>query len=119
MTVPSDFVPRLVLAIAAPPDGGSGTVWVQLIPFALVLAIFYFIILLPMRRRQKKVDEFLTTLKVGDKIVTSGGLYGSITRLGESSLQLQVADKVRVEIARSAVVGYQGQPPVAPEGAPQ
>jgi preprotein translocase subunit YajC len=119
MTVPFDFVPRLVLAIAAPPDGGPVSVWVQLIPFALVLAIFYFIILLPMRRRQKKVDEFLTTLKVGDKIVTSGGLYGSITRLGETSLQLQVADKVRVEIARSAVVGYQGQPPVAPEGAPQ
>jgi preprotein translocase subunit YajC len=119
MTVPFDFVPRLVLAIAAPPDGGPVSVWVQLVPFALVLAIFYFIILLPMRRRQKKVDEFLTTLKVGDKIVTSGGLYGSITRLGETSLQLQVADKVRVEIARSAVVGYQGQPPVAPEGAPQ
>jgi preprotein translocase subunit YajC len=119
MTESSDFVPRLVLAIAAPPDGGPVSLWVQLIPFALVLAIFYFIILVPMRRRQKKVDEFLSTLKVGDKIVTSGGMYGSITKLGETSLQLQVADKVRVEIARSAVVGYQGQPPVAPEGAPQ
>jgi hypothetical protein len=43
-----------------------------------------------MRRRQKKVDDFLNTLKVGDKIVTSGGLYGSITKLGETSLQLQV-----------------------------
>jgi preprotein translocase subunit YajC len=119
MTVPSDFVPSLVLAIAASPDGGAVSPWIQLVPFALVLAIFYFIILLPMRRRQKKVDEFLNTLKVGDKIVTSGGLYGSITRLSETSLQLQVADKVRVEVARSAVVGYQGQPPVAPEGAAQ
>jgi preprotein translocase subunit YajC len=118
MTESSDFVPRLVLAIAAPPDGGPVSLWVQLIPFALVLAIFYFIILVPMRRRQKKVDEFLSTLKVGDKIVTSGGMYGSITKLGETSLQLQVADKVRVEIARSAVVGYQRQPPEAPEGAP-
>ena len=119
MTVVSDFVPHLVLAIAAAPDGAPVSLWIQLIPFALVLAIFYFIILLPMRRRQKKVDDFLNTLKVGDKIVTSGGLYGSITKLGETSLQLQVADKVRVEIARSAVVGYQGQPPVAPEGAAQ
>jgi preprotein translocase subunit YajC len=119
MTVPSDFVPSLVLAIASSPDGGAVSPWVQLVPFALVLAIFYFIILLPMRRRQKKVDEFLNTLKVGDKVVTSGGLYGSITRLGDTSLQLQVADKVRVEIARTAVVGYQGQPPVAPEGAAQ
>jgi preprotein translocase subunit YajC len=119
MTVPSDFVPSLVLAIASPPDGGAVSPWVQLVPFALVLAIFYFIILMPMRRRQKKVDEFLNTLKVGDKIVTSGGLYGSITKLGDTSLQLQVADKVRVEIARTAVVGYQGQPPVTPEGAAQ
>ena len=119
MTVSSDFVPSLVLAIAAPPDGGAVSPWIQLVPFALVLAIFYFIILLPMRRRQKKVDDFLSTLKVGDKVVTSGGLYGNITRLGETSLQLQVADKVRVEVARTAVVGYQGQPPVAPEGAAQ
>jgi preprotein translocase subunit YajC len=105
----------LLLAVAAPPDGAPVSPWVQLIPFALVLAIFYFIILLPMRRRQKKVEEFQSGLKVGDKIITSGGLYGSVTRLGDQSIQVQVADKVRVEIARSAVVGYQGQPPVAPQ----
>jgi preprotein translocase subunit YajC len=49
---------------------------VQLIPFALVLAIFYFIILLPMKRRQQKVQAFLAALKVGDRVVTSGGIYG-------------------------------------------
>jgi preprotein translocase subunit YajC len=120
MTLTPDLVPSLLVAIAAPPDGSAVSPWVQLIPFALVLAIFYFIILMPMRRRQKKVDEFLNTLKVGDKVVTSGGLYGSIAKLGETSLQLQVADKVRVEVARTAVVGYQGQPPVTTsEGAAQ
>jgi preprotein translocase subunit YajC len=86
------------------------------IPFALVLAIFYFIILLPMRRRQKKVEAFLQNLKVGDKVITSGGLYGSITRIGDPALQLQIADKVRIEVARSAIVGFQGQEPVAGEG---
>jgi preprotein translocase subunit YajC len=106
----------LLLALASAPDGGSVSPWVQLVPFALVLAIFYFIILMPMRRRQKKVEEFLQNLKVGDKVITSGGLYGSITRLGDPSLQLQVADKIRVEIARSAIVGFQGQEPVAGEG---
>ena len=85
-------------------------------PFALILAIFYFVILLPMRRRQKKVHEFLDTLKVGDKVVTTGGLYGGVTKLGDKALQLQIADRVRVEVARSAVVGYQGQAPVVPEG---
>jgi preprotein translocase subunit YajC len=109
----------LLLAVAAPPDGGTVSPWVQLIPFALVLGIFYFIILMPMRRRQKKVEAFLQNLKVGDKVITSGGLYGSITRLGDTSLQLQIAEKIRVEIARSAIIGFQGQEPVAAEGQAQ
>jgi len=85
---------------------------IQLIPFALVLAIFYFVILLPMRNRQKKVQEFLSALKVGDKVVTSGGLFGSIAKLGEDAVQLQIAPNVRVDMSRAAIVGYQGQPPV-------
>jgi preprotein translocase subunit YajC len=100
--------------MAAPPGGASPLV--QFIPFVLVLAIFYFVILLPMKRRQKKVDEFLTALKVGDKVVTSGGLYGTIARVEERSVQLQIAPNVRVEIARTAIAGYQGQAPVASEG---
>jgi preprotein translocase subunit YajC len=101
-----------LLAMAAPPDSGVSPL-VQLLPFALVLAIFYFIILLPMKRRQRKVQEFLAALKVGDRVVTSGGMYGSITKLNEQSVQLQVAQNVRVEVSRAAIVGYQGQTPVA------
>ena len=100
-----------MLAMASPP-GGSANPLIQLIPFALVLAIFYFVILMPMKKRQKKVQEFLTALKVGDKVVTSGGIYGSITKLAEASVQVQIAQNVRVDIARSAIVGYQGQEPV-------
>jgi preprotein translocase subunit YajC len=85
---------------------------VQLIPFALVLAIFYFVILLPTRNRQKKVAEFLAALKEGDKVVTSGGIFGSITKIKEDAVSLQIAPNVRVDIARAAIVGYQGQPPV-------
>ena len=99
-----------VFALAATPEGGSP--WFQLIPFALVLAIFYFIILMPMKRKQQKVQEFLDGLKVGDKVITTGGIHGQITRLGEISVQLQIADKVRVEVARAAIGGYQGQEPV-------
>ena len=85
---------------------------IQLIPFALVLAIFYFVILLPMKKKQQKVEEFLGALKVGDKVVTSGGLFGSIAKLGEQAIQLQIAPNVRVDISRAAIVGYQGQAPV-------
>ena len=106
MTIPVGSV----FALAATPDGGSP--WLQLVPFALVLAIFYFIILLPMKRKQQKVQAFLDGLKVGDKVITTGGIHGQITRLGDISVQIQIADKVRVEVARAAVGGYQGQEPV-------
>lgn len=104
----------LVLAMGTPPQGAPSA-WVQLMPFVLVLGIFYFVILLPMKRKQQKVQAFLSSLKVGDRIVTSGGIYGTITKVAEQSVQVQVANNVRLEIARSAVVGYQGQEPVAPE----
>ena len=100
-----------LLAMGTPPDGAASP-WLQLVPFALVLGIFYFIILMPMRRKQQKVQGFLDGLKVGDRIITTGGLYGQVTRLGEQSVQLQIADKVKIEVARSAVGGYQGQAPV-------
>ena len=89
---------------------------VQFVPFAIILGIFYFLILMPMKKRQKKIQEFQESLKVGDKIITTSGIYGLITRLGEKSVQMQIAEKVRIEVARAAVAGYQGQEPVVPEG---
>jgi len=113
-TLREAIVPFLV-AMGAPPPGGANPL-VQIVPFVLVLGIFYFIILRPMRQKQARVEEFLKALKVGDQIVTSGGIYGSITRLSDQSVQVQIADKVRIEISRAAIVGYQGQKPVTQDG---
>ena len=99
-----------VFAMGVLPDGGSA--WIQFVPFAIVLAIFYFINLLPMKRKQQKVQSFLDGLKVNDRVVTTGGIYGQITRLSDQSLQLQIADKVRIEVAKASISGYQGQEPV-------
>ncbi len=107
------YFPGLI-AMAAPAQGAPN-IWVQLLPFVLVLGIFYFVILLPMKKKQQKVQTFLSGLKVDDKIVTSGGMYGTITRLSDQSVQIQIAERVRVEISRNAVVGYQGQEPLTPE----
>jgi preprotein translocase subunit YajC len=104
-----------LFALAAAPDGGNP--WLSFIPFVLVLAIFYFVILLPMKRKQAKVQAFLDSLKVGDRVVTTGGIYGQVTKLGEQTVQLQIADKVRIEVAKAAIGGHQGQEPVvAPDG---
>ena len=99
-----------VLAMAAPPQGGSS--WLSFLPFLIVLGIFYFVILMPMRRKQQKVQEFQDSLKVGDRVITTGGIYGQVTRLGDQSIQLQIADKIRIEISKAAIAGYQGQAPV-------
>ena len=99
-----------VFALGASPDGGA--TWLQFIPFVLVLGIFYFIILLPMKRKQQKVQEFLDSLKVNDRVVTTGGIYGQITRLDDQKVQLQIADKVRIDVSKAAIGGYQGQAPV-------
>ena len=101
---------ELVIVAAAGAFQPSGLV--QFLPFAIILGIFYFLILMPMKKRQKKIQEFLAALKVGDKVVTSGGIYGSIAKLGEDAIQLQIAPNVRVDVSKAAVVGYQGQAPV-------
>jgi preprotein translocase subunit YajC len=101
----------LVVAMA-----GSGDALTYLPAWGLVLAIFYFVMWMPMQRRQKKIRDFQESLKVGDKIVTTSGIYGQITKIGDKTVQLQIADRVRIEAARAAVAGYQGQEPVVPEG---
>lgn len=103
------------LVAMAQPTGSAPNVLVQLLPFALILGIFYFIILLPMRRRQKKVQDFQAGLKVGDKVVTTSGIYGVISKMSDRSIHIQVADKVRIEVSRAAIGGYQGQDPVVAE----
>ena len=102
-------------AMASPPEGGNPLL--GLLPMVAILAIFYFIILRPMKRRQEKVQAFIAALKVGDLVVTSGGVYGKITRLNDQTLQLEVAERVRIEVSRNAIVGYQGQEPVGPSDA--
>ncbi len=99
-----------VFALGAMPEGGSP--FLQVIPFVLILGIFYFIILLPTKKKQQKVQEFLGGLKVNDKIVMVNGIYGQITKLSEQTVEVQIADKVRVQVARQAIGGYQGQAPV-------
>ena len=91
-------------------EGGSALV--QLVPFVIILGIFYFIILLPSRRRQQKVQQFLENLKENDRVITTSGIYGQIAKINGDRVQLQVAEKVRIDVSKAAIGGYQGQPPV-------
>ena len=106
------LVETVVFAMASPGQQGL----IQFVPFAMILAIFYFLILMPMKKRQRKVQEFQDALKVGDKVITTSGIYGIIHKLGDGTIRLQVADRVTIEVARNSVAGYQGQEPVVTEG---
>jgi preprotein translocase subunit YajC len=111
MTLPT--IP-LFVAMAQSAQGAPG-VLVSLLPFALMIGIFYVLVLMPMQRRQKKVREFQDALKVGEKVITTSGIYGVITKVDGQAVQIQIADKVRIDVARASIGGYQGQEPVVQE----
>ena len=104
------FAADSVFAMGMLAEGGSPLL--QVVPFVLIFAIFYFIILLPSKKKQQKVQEFLDNLKVNDKVITTSGIFGQIMKLDDQSVQLQVADKINIKVSRAAIGGIQGQPPV-------
>src|SRR6188768_3054748 len=110
------IVSVMLFAMGLTPDGSNPLI--QIIPFFLILGIFYFVILLPSKRKQQKVQEFLDNLKVNDRVITTSGIHGQITRLSDQTVQLQIADKVRIDVSRAAIGGYQGQPPVVESQTP-
>ena len=77
------------------------------VPLVLIMLIFYFLLILPAQRRQKKTTQMLQTLKNGDKIITNGGIYGTIVGLEDDAIQLRIAEQVKVKVSRSAIAGLQ------------
>lgn len=94
-----------LLAMAPPPQGGDpqSSLFSTLIMFALIIGIFYFLILRPQQKRQKERTKLLEAIKKGDKVITAGGLHGTIAGLDEKTVLLQVADNVKMKYERSAI----------------
>jgi preprotein translocase subunit YajC len=85
--------------------GGGGMGWLGIAPLIFIFAIFYFLLILPQQRRQKKWQAMLDTLKTGDKVTTSGGLRGTIIALKDDAIHLRVPpDNLRVEVTKASVV---------------
>jgi preprotein translocase subunit YajC len=77
------------------------------LPLILIMVIFYFLMIMPAQRRQKKVAEMLKDLKTGDKVITNGGIYGTIAGLEPDAVQLRIAEQVKIKVSRSAIAGLQ------------
>ncbi len=86
-----------------------------LVPFIAVAVIFYFLLILPQQRQRRKTETMLSNLKTGDRVLTSGGIYGTIVGFRDDVVQLQIANQVRVDVARAAITSLQSQ---ATEAAP-
>lgn len=88
-------------AQAAAPGGGD--IFIQLLPLILIFVVFYFLLIRPQQKRMKEHRSMLEALRRGDKIVTGGGIVGTITKAGEQELKVKIADGVEVEVMRATV----------------
>ena len=80
----------------------------MLLPFVLIFGVFYFIVIMPAKKQQKKKDAMIAGLKKGDRIVTNGGIHGSVSTVEEQSLLVKVSENTKIRISKSAVAGLVG-----------
>ena len=105
------FLTSLQAAQPGRPQGGVG-MFTALLPFLLVFVIFYLLIVMPQRKRQKKHQTMVEQLKPGDRIITSGGIYGTVMGVQPDRIELKVSANVKIDITKTsvAVILGQGQP---------
>ncbi|MGH9338328.1 MAG: preprotein translocase subunit YajC [Acidobacteriota bacterium] len=77
------------------------------LPIILILVIFYLLIYRPMKSRQRKLEAMIANLKNGDKVITNGGIYGTVVSIKDNALLLRVADQVKIEVAKNAIASLQ------------
>jgi preprotein translocase subunit YajC len=100
----------LAYAMGTQPQGGSPLGSISaLAPLVLMFAVFYFLLIRPQQKQRREKEKMLTNLKKGDKVITQGGLLGTIMGLSDNTVTLKIADQVRVECLRSSIVGTQGE----------
>ncbi len=79
--------------------------WGSFVPLLIMLGIFYFLLIAPMRKRQKQQAQMIKDLKTGDPVLTVGGIYGTIVGIKDDRLTLRIADQVKVNVAKSSISG--------------
>ncbi|MDI6845119.1 MAG: preprotein translocase subunit YajC [Candidatus Saccharicenans sp.] len=85
------------------PAGQSGNMLVGLLPFILVFVIFYLLIILPQRKKQKQHQQMINNLKPGDRVITSGGIFGTVMDVHPDRIELKIAANVKVDVLKSAI----------------
>jgi len=104
MTAIASFSTLLALQL---PGAGDPSFWPSLALPAVIVAIFYFLAFAPMRKRQQALQLVIENIKKGDRVLTTGGLYGEIAGIDGATVILKIADNVKVKIAKSAIAGLE------------
>jgi preprotein translocase subunit YajC len=99
-----------LLALAGPAQGGNENPMGGFVMMGIIFAIFYFILIRPMRTKQKKLEDLVKALKPGDKVIINPGIYGTVEGIDQDTLLLRIAEKTRIRVLRSAVAGLQEAP---------
>ncbi|HYJ46561.1 MAG TPA: preprotein translocase subunit YajC [Pyrinomonadaceae bacterium] len=87
--------------------GGGGNFLVAILPWVLIFGVFYFLLIVPQRKRQRQLQETIASLKAGDRIVTSGGVVGTITAVRDNTFLIRSGEKSILEVSRASVAGMQ------------
>lgn len=95
----------LATSLLAPANGDQKSLLVSLLPVILIFVVFYFLLIAPARKKQKKLQQMINNLKNGDKVVTTGGIYGTVTGITDTIVQLRIAEKVKIDVAKSSIAG--------------
>lgn len=101
------FLVLTFLAQTEPAAPGGPGLLMQMFPLILIFVLFYFVLIRPQQKRQKEHEKLVSSLKTGDKVVTNAGIHGVIANVKDKTVVLKIADNVKVEFDRSAVVTVQ------------
>jgi preprotein translocase subunit YajC len=99
-----------ILALAGPAAGGEQSPYASLILMGLIFGIFYFVLILPMRNKQRKLEDLVKSLNTGDKVIVNPGIFGTIVGVEEDAFLVRIDDKTRIKVLKSAVAGHPGPP---------
>jgi preprotein translocase subunit YajC len=92
----------------------GGSPLTMLVPFVLIFAVFYFIVILPAKKQQKQKEAMIAALKKGDRVITTGGIYGSVAAVEDTSLLLKISENTKIRVSKSAIAGPAGGDELAP-----
>lgn len=99
-----------MLSFVVPLQAGSGFAGNQLVLMAILVGIFYVIVVRPMRKKQREVETMLSQLKNGDRVLTTGGIYGTVVGVTDEFVHLRVADHVKIQVAKSSITQLVEEP---------